>query len=130
MSYAHISFATEGCLAVVTLNRPQRRNALSLALMLELIDCLNTIGTRRDLRAVILAAGLGTRMRSAVPKVLHRIAGQPMLQHLLASCDAVFDRVVGVVGPGMAAVEEAKRSIETTVDDVRDRVQEQPVKTP
>ncbi len=57
--------------------------------------------------AVILAAGLGTRMRSAVPKVLHRIAGQPMLQHLLASCDAAFDRVVVVVGPDMAAVQEA-----------------------
>jgi bifunctional UDP-N-acetylglucosamine pyrophosphorylase/glucosamine-1-phosphate N-acetyltransferase len=57
--------------------------------------------------AVILAAGLGTRMRSAVPKVLHRIAGRPMLQHLLASCDAAFDRVVVVIGPDMAAVQEA-----------------------
>jgi bifunctional UDP-N-acetylglucosamine pyrophosphorylase / glucosamine-1-phosphate N-acetyltransferase len=57
--------------------------------------------------AVILAAGLGTRMRSAVPKVLHRIAGRPMLQHLLASCESVFDRVVVVVGPDMAAVQEA-----------------------
>ncbi len=56
MPYEHISFATEGCLAVVTLNRPQRRNALSLALMHELIDCLHAIGGRRDLRAVILAA--------------------------------------------------------------------------
>jgi len=57
--------------------------------------------------AVVLAAGLGTRMRSAVPKVLHRIAGRPMLGHLLASCDAVFDRVVVVVGPDMAAVQQA-----------------------
>ncbi len=57
--------------------------------------------------AVILAAGLGTRMRSAVPKVLHRIGGQPMLQHLLASCDAVFERVVVVVGPDMASVQAA-----------------------
>ena len=56
MPYEHISFATEANLAVITLNRPQRRNALSLALMLELIDCLNAIGARRDLRAVILAA--------------------------------------------------------------------------
>jgi bifunctional UDP-N-acetylglucosamine pyrophosphorylase / glucosamine-1-phosphate N-acetyltransferase len=64
-------------------------------------------GTVMQATAVILAAGLGTRMRSAVPKVLHRIAGRPMLHHLLASCDAVFDRVVVVVGPGMAAVQEA-----------------------
>ena len=56
MSYEHILFATEGEIALVTLNRPQRRNALSLALMQELIDCLSVIGGRRDLRAVILAA--------------------------------------------------------------------------
>jgi enoyl-CoA hydratase/carnithine racemase len=56
MNYENISFATEGSIALVTLNRPQRRNALSLALMHELIDCLNAIGNRRDLRAVILAA--------------------------------------------------------------------------
>jgi enoyl-CoA hydratase/carnithine racemase len=56
MSYENICFATEGNIALVTLNRPQRRNALSLALMQELIDCLSAIGGRRDLRAVILAA--------------------------------------------------------------------------
>jgi len=56
MSYENISFATEDNIALVTLNRPQRRNALSLALMQELIDCLSEIGSRRDLRSVILAA--------------------------------------------------------------------------
>ena len=56
MSYENITFAAEGSIALITLNRPQRRNALSLAMMQELIDCLNTIGGRRDLRAVILAA--------------------------------------------------------------------------
>src|SRR5690348_18486241 len=56
MAYENICFTTEGNLAIVTLNRPQRRNALSLGLMLELIDCFSTIGARRDLRAVIFAA--------------------------------------------------------------------------
>ncbi len=56
MSYDNICFATEGNIALVTLNRPQRRNALSLALMQELIDCLGVIRGRRDLRVVILAA--------------------------------------------------------------------------
>jgi len=56
MNYENICFATEESIALVTLNRPQRRNALSLALMREMIDCLNEIGSRRDLRAVILAA--------------------------------------------------------------------------
>ncbi len=54
--------------------------------------------------AVILAAGMGTRMRSALPKTLHRIAGRSMLRHLLASCEAVFDRIVVVIGPDMDAV--------------------------
>ncbi|MBV9735043.1 MAG: bifunctional UDP-N-acetylglucosamine diphosphorylase/glucosamine-1-phosphate N-acetyltransferase GlmU [Acidisphaera sp.] len=54
--------------------------------------------------AIILAAGHGTRMRSALPKALHRIAGEPLLRHLLRSCEAVFDRIVVVVGPGMEAV--------------------------
>ena len=56
MSYQSISFETEGQIAIVTLNRPQRRNALSLELMTELIECLNEIGRDRSLRAVILAA--------------------------------------------------------------------------
>jgi bifunctional UDP-N-acetylglucosamine pyrophosphorylase/glucosamine-1-phosphate N-acetyltransferase len=54
--------------------------------------------------AVILAAGLGTRMKSALPKTLHRIAGRTMLRHLLSSCEGVFDRIVVVIGPDMAAV--------------------------
>ena len=57
--------------------------------------------------AIILAAGLGTRMKSALPKALHPIAGRPMLCHLIDSCAEVFDRVVVVVGPGMGAVEAA-----------------------
>ena len=56
MSFEHISMGQEGPLAVVTLNRPQRRNALSLELMLELIRSLDEIGSNRELRAVILAA--------------------------------------------------------------------------
>ncbi|MBS0558497.1 MAG: bifunctional UDP-N-acetylglucosamine diphosphorylase/glucosamine-1-phosphate N-acetyltransferase GlmU [Proteobacteria bacterium] len=54
--------------------------------------------------AVILAAGMGTRMRSALPKTLHRIAGRTMLRHLLGSCEEVFDRCAVVIGPDMEAV--------------------------
>jgi enoyl-CoA hydratase/carnithine racemase len=56
MSYQSICLEREGAIAVVTLNRPQRRNALSLELMQELVDCLDEIGRSRDTRAVILAA--------------------------------------------------------------------------
>src|SRR5438270_10562028 len=56
MAYENICLTNEGNIAILTLNRPQRRNALSLALMQEMIACLNEIGARREIRAVILAA--------------------------------------------------------------------------
>ncbi|HEX5854143.1 MAG TPA: enoyl-CoA hydratase [Thermoanaerobaculia bacterium] len=56
MGYESVCFETDGPVAVVTLNRPARRNALSLGLMRELMDCLARIGEDRQLRAVILAA--------------------------------------------------------------------------
>ena len=56
MNYESLVVAREGPVAVVTLHRPQRRNALSLGLMRELIRCLAEIGRDRETRAVILAA--------------------------------------------------------------------------
>ena len=54
--YKHLVSEREGDFAVVTLNRPERRNALSLDLMRELIDCLGEIGESVETRVVILAA--------------------------------------------------------------------------
>lgn len=56
MPYRDLTHELEGPAAVVTLHRPERRNALSLNLMLELIDCLDTLGRDPRVRAVILAA--------------------------------------------------------------------------
>jgi enoyl-CoA hydratase/carnithine racemase len=56
MKFETIIYAQEGPAAVVTLNRPERRNALSLELMIELTRCLDEIGRNRDARAVILRA--------------------------------------------------------------------------
>ena len=53
----------------------------------------------RPLSAVVLAAGAGTRMRSARPKPLHRLCGRPMILHVLdALAELSVDRVVVVVG--------------------------------
>ena len=57
--------------------------------------------------AIILAAGQGTRMKSAMPKVMHRIAGRPMINHLIAACETVFDRIIVVAGPGMPELQKA-----------------------
>ena len=69
--------------------------------------------------AIILAAGLGTRMKSALPKTLHPIAGRPMLHHLLASCADAFDRIVVVVGPEMEQVAKAAHPYKVMVQHER-----------
>jgi enoyl-CoA hydratase/carnithine racemase len=51
-----ITAATQENIAVLTLSRPERRNALSLELMSELLGQLKDLGARADIRAVILAA--------------------------------------------------------------------------
>lgn len=62
----------------------------------------------RPLQVVILAAGQGTRMRSGLPKVLHPIAGQAMLRHVIAAAAALdSQKTVIVVGHGAAMVESA-----------------------
>jgi bifunctional UDP-N-acetylglucosamine pyrophosphorylase / glucosamine-1-phosphate N-acetyltransferase len=59
---------------------------------------------------VILAAGQGKRMRSSLPKVLHPLAGQPMLAHVIAAARAACPRganITVVVGHGALAVQAA-----------------------
>src|SRR5512134_3776348 len=58
---------------------------------------------------VILAADKGTRMKSALPKVLHRLAGQALLLHVLDAC-ATLQAQRTVVVTGYAA-EEVERSV-------------------
>ena len=61
--------------------------------------------TDRSSLTVVLAAGEGTRMRSATPKVLHPVAGQSLLAHVLGAAPrGAADRVAVVVGPDHEAV--------------------------
>nr|WP_255671142.1 bifunctional UDP-N-acetylglucosamine diphosphorylase/glucosamine-1-phosphate N-acetyltransferase GlmU [Croceicoccus sp. Ery15] len=62
----------------------------------------------RELAVIILAAGKGTRMKSALHKVLHPIAGRPMIDHLLASAAALNPaRTIVVTGDLREQVERA-----------------------
>lgn len=56
MDYRYLLRALEGPVGVVTLNRPERRNALSLDLMQELIQCLDEFAGDRSIRAIVVAA--------------------------------------------------------------------------
>lgn len=62
----------------------------------------------RDVHVVVLAAGKGTRMKSARPKVLHRVAGEPMIRHVLSTAASLCPRTTTVVvGHQAEAVESA-----------------------
>lgn len=67
--------------------------------------------TNSSVLMVVLAAGKGTRMKSKLPKVLHKVAGRSMLGHVLdLAAQSRADKVAVVVGPGMAAVEAEARA--------------------
>jgi enoyl-CoA hydratase/carnithine racemase len=55
-SFEYLLVESESPVAIITLNRPERRNALSLGLMRELITCLRAVGQSPELHAVIIAA--------------------------------------------------------------------------
>lgn len=59
--------------------------------------------------AILLAAGKGSRMKSDLPKVLHPVAGAPMLHHAMRAAGPV-ERMVVVAGHGFDAVEAATRA--------------------
>lgn len=65
-----------------------------------------------ELLTIILAAGEGTRMKSARPKVLHEVAGRSILGHVTAAAlDAGSDRIAVVTAPEQQAVRDAVSSI-------------------
>lgn len=76
---------------------------------------------------VVLAAGAGTRMRSALPKVLHELAGQPLLWHCLRTAAGLDPQdLVAVVGHGR---EQVGGWVQRTHPDVRLAVQDQQLGT-
>ena len=63
------------------------------------------------LQVVIMAAGKGTRMKSARPKVLHPLAGRPLLQHVLETAVSLgAQRLITITGHGADQVEAAMRA--------------------
>ncbi|MGJ5045715.1 bifunctional UDP-N-acetylglucosamine diphosphorylase/glucosamine-1-phosphate N-acetyltransferase GlmU [Bradyrhizobium oligotrophicum] len=73
--------------------------------------------TARSSLTIVLAAGEGTRMRTSVPKVLHPVAGESLLAHVLAAApQGDGARVAVVVGPGHEAVEKEARRLRPDAD--------------
>jgi len=102
--YQYLVRAQEGSLAVVTLNRPERRNALSLDLMLELIDCLNGIAAETEVRVVILAAA-GKVFSSGHD--LNELVGESIAQYrrIFDVCTQLMAKIQSIPQPVIAQVQ-------------------------
>ncbi|MFH1804149.1 MAG: bifunctional UDP-N-acetylglucosamine diphosphorylase/glucosamine-1-phosphate N-acetyltransferase GlmU [Pseudomonadota bacterium] len=62
----------------------------------------------RPLSVVVLAAGMGTRMKSDLPKVMHKVAGKPMVNHVIDAAETLAaHQTLVVVGPDMDALRAA-----------------------
>ena len=76
---------------------------------------------KKPLACVILAAGKGTRMKSAKPKVMNELLGWPMVKWLLESVQKLDpDRTIVVVGPGMEELERSVKPAETVLQPTQD----------
>ena len=103
MEFENLAVAQEDATAIVTLNRPRRRNALSLDLMLEITRCLEETGSRRDIRAVILAAA-GPVFSSGHD--LSEMAGRDISEYrrIFHACVELMARIQAIPQPVIAEV--------------------------
>ncbi len=70
------------------------------------------------METIILAAGKGTRMKSKLPKVLHKVGGKPMLQHVInAAKSAGSTREVVVIGSGAELVKQTFSDVEFVLQE-------------
>lgn len=73
----------------------------------------------KKIACIILAAGKGTRMKSALPKPLHPLAGAPMVRHVIDAVEGLNpERIVVVIGADMPEMAEAVRPYQTAVQAV------------
>lgn len=86
MTYEHVLLDRAGAVATITMNRPEKRNALSAAHMGELIDALRVVGAERDVGVVVLA---GAGPAFCAGHDLRELVGRD-----LAACRRVFSRCV------------------------------------
>jgi enoyl-CoA hydratase/carnithine racemase len=104
MAYQTITVSFEGSLASVCLNRPEKRNALSLSCMRELIEILDNIGRTREIRAVILSAA-GKAFSSGHD--LNEMTGRSVAEYreLFDVCTELMQKIQSIPQPVIAQVQ-------------------------
>lgn len=69
--------------------------------------------------AVILAAGMGTRMKSRQPKAMQQLGYRPMISHLIETAQKVVERIVVVIGPDMEELAQLVGPHQTVIQKER-----------
>jgi enoyl-CoA hydratase/carnithine racemase len=102
--YQHLLATTDGQLGIITLNRPERRNALSLELMLELIRCLDEFAAQSEVRAIVLAAS-GKVFSSGhdLSEMVGRTVGD--YRRLFDVCTELMTKIQSIPQPVIAQVQ-------------------------
>src|SRR5215211_5959942 len=102
-TYEHILFEQDGAVAYVTMNRPKKRNALSLAHMQELISCFEEIGKGRDASVVVLR-GEGPAFCAGhdLSEMIGRDPG--FYRHIFDVCCELMETVQAIPQPVIAKV--------------------------
>jgi enoyl-CoA hydratase/carnithine racemase len=102
-SYEHILFEQDGVVAYVTMNRPNKRNALSLDHMRELISCFKEIGVSKDISVAILR---GEGPAFCAGHDLSEMVGRDpdFYRHLFDVCCELMETIQGIPQPVIAQV--------------------------
>ena len=102
-TYEHIIFEADGEIARITMNRPEKRNALSMAHMQELTSCLKAIGESREASVVVLA-GSGAAF-CAGHDLSEMIGRDPdFYRHIFDVCCELMETVQAIPQPVIAKV--------------------------
>jgi enoyl-CoA hydratase/carnithine racemase len=104
MPYQNLLATTDGQLGIITLNRPERRNALSLDLMLELIRCLDEFAAQSQVRAIVLAAsGKVFSAGHDLSEMVGRTVGD--YRRLFDVCTELMTKIQSIPQPVIAQVQ-------------------------
>jgi enoyl-CoA hydratase/carnithine racemase len=102
-SYRHILFECDGPIAFVTMNRPEKRNALSVEHMQELTDCFKAIGADQGLAVAVLR---GNGPAFCAGHDLSEMVGQTkeFYQHEFAICTTLMETILDIPQPVIAQI--------------------------